>query len=106
MSTINKRRRVNDTVKRQNEVVQAALKAAETHGYTALKRKHICAYSDVSVSLVSYYFNPITTLKKAVAKLAVEKGSLNVVSAALTAGDLTLEDIPMSLRASLAKIYL
>jgi len=70
-------------VDRDKRILDAAIAAAEEHGYQWITREDVAARVGCSVGSVSKAFGPMIELKRAVLRAAVERGLASIVSQGL-----------------------
>jgi len=72
---------------RRGRILEAALKLAEKRGYGAITREEVAEAAGVSVGLVTWYFQGMAGLRKAIISRAVELENAAVVAQGLAARD-------------------
>jgi AcrR family transcriptional regulator len=87
------------TKQRAAALLQAALHAANTHGWHTLTHESIAAQAEVSPSLVKVRLGTIVEVRRAVMRAAVKQRVLRVVAEGLIDGDRAARRADAALRA-------
>lgn len=72
---------------RLTQILAAAVKLAQRHGYNRITREAIAAEARVSAALVTYHLGTMPDLRRAVMREAVRAQCLPVIAQGLTARD-------------------
>lgn len=72
---------------RLTQILAAALKAAQKHGYQRITREAVATEARVSAALVTYHLGTMQDLRRAVMREAVRAQCLPVIAQGLTARD-------------------
>lgn len=83
---------------RTRDILDAALRLAETQGFTSLRRHHIAAEAGRSAAAVNQAFGSMEGLRAAVMRTAIERNMLRIVAQGLAAGDPVAMAAPETLK--------
>lgn len=72
---------------RKEEVMAAALRLAEQHGYQRITREQIAEAAGVRGPLLHYYFGTMTQFRRELMRRAVLLGNLKVIAQGLAVDD-------------------
>lgn len=88
---------------RREELLEAALKLAEKHGYRNVTRAEIAAACNVSPSLISHHFGTRTQFQRTLMRYAIKHESAPVVMQGLAEGNAYAKKAPEALREAAVK---
>lgn len=83
---------------RQRDIITAALRMAERHGYAAVTRDQIADAAGCSPGLVSVHFGTMPQLRRAIMGEAIRTRALAVIAQGLAARDKRAMGAPEELR--------
>lgn len=72
---------------RKQAILEAALKATETHGFGAVRQKHIAEVAACSYGTVSLYFNTMPQMRRAIMRAAIKSNIVNIIAQGFGIGD-------------------
>ena len=87
---------------RTQQLLDAALKAAQKHGIFKMRRQDIAGEIGVTPALVSFYLGTMTSVQRAVVRHAVHERNLPVIAEAITRKSPYVKNIPDELRQAVA----
>ena len=76
-----------------SKIMDAALKCAQTKGYTAITRLDIATQAQCSEGLVSHYFGTVARMRELVLKAAIARNYHGVVLQAIALKDVLADDL-------------
>jgi DNA-binding transcriptional regulator YbjK len=71
---------------RKADILEAAIKAAEKHGFADVRQKDIAEQAECGFGTVSLYFNTMTQMRRAIMRAAVERKNLKLIAQGLGIG--------------------
>ncbi len=72
---------------RKESILDAALKAANKHGFAAMRQKDIAVMAKCGYGTVTLYFNTMTQMRRAVMRAAIKREDLAVIAQGIACGD-------------------
>lgn len=89
---------------RKADLLQCAIKAAESYGFAAFRAKHVAEKGNVSQALVMHYFSTVKQLRRAVMRAAIKDGNLQVIAGGLGCLDPDARKAPVELKEKALKL--
>lgn len=83
---------------RLTQILAAALRAAEKHGYQRITRETVAKAAGVSEALVTYHMGTMVELRRAIMREAVRAECLAVIAQGLTSRDKHAAKAPLVLQ--------
>lgn len=83
---------------RRAQILAAALRLSETHGYTKVTLQQIADAAGVSKGLPMTYFSTMTGIRRAIMCEAVRTSNLRVIAQGLVVGDDHAKKAPQRIR--------
>lgn len=84
---------------RKNEILAAALAEAVSVGLNKMSRSGVATRAGVANSLISYHFNTLGQLRRAVIRAAIQRKELKIIAQALIDGDSNAQNCDPALKA-------
>ena len=91
-------KRINDKGVRKEQILSAALKLAESIGYTHVSRDKVAALIECAPGTITHSFGTMPQFRRALMRYAIAKGSLVVLAQGLAAKDTHAQKAPIDLR--------
>lgn len=89
---------------RKADLLQFAVKAAETHGFAAFRSQHVADMAGVSQPLIMLYFHTVKQLRRSVMRAAIKDANLKVIAAGLGLQDPDARKAPPELKEAALKL--
>lgn len=89
---------------RRDQILTAAVKLAEEHGYSKITRDQIAAAAGCAPGLVSHYFATMPQLRRAIMRAAVKAVNLAVIAQGLGVGDPHAKKAPTDVKTKALKL--
>lgn len=83
---------------RKQQILDAAVKLAETKGYSHVTRDNIAACAECAPALISNYFGTMISLRRDIMRAAIRMRSLPVIAQGLAARDPHAQKAPDELK--------
>ncbi len=89
---------------RKADLINAALEAADVHGFSNLRAKHVAELGAVSSATVMHYFSTMKQLRRAVMRAAIKQGNVKVLASGLGCMDPDARKAPPELKEMAVKL--
>lgn len=84
---------------RKDEIVKAALVEAVAVGLSHMRQDGVAKRANVAKGLITYHFNTLSQLRRAVIRLAIQRRELKIIAQALADGDTNARNCDPALKA-------
>ena len=89
---------------RKADILEAAIKAAQKHGFVAVRQKDIAEEAQCGFGTVSLYFSTMKQMRRAVMRAAIARGLLPIVAQGLGCMDPDARKAPPELKEKALKL--
>lgn len=94
--------RINDKARRKKQILDAALKLANSIGYSHVSRDKIAPLvgndGGIAVGTISHHFGTMAQFRRALMRYAIEKKNITVIAQGLAAKDRHAQKAPDDLK--------
>ena len=84
---------------RKAEILSAAIEVSKEKGYQRITRSDVAERAEVSIGLISFYFETVALLRRAIMRAAVEQEIPEIIFQGLAVSDGAALNSPVKLRA-------